>query len=90
MIYGQNRHERVDMCDWLIENDYLPMFPRYMPREGNKNVPLTRVETLHEMRPILDREPDQLFVCHGWRGYKETPALNYMESTLNDWEILEI
>ncbi len=90
MVHGKKRRERVDMCLWLIENNYLPMFPRYMPREGNKNVPLTRVETLHEMRSILDREPDQMFVCHGWRGHKETPAMSYMESTKNTWEILEI
>jgi len=88
MIHGQKRRERMDMCHWLIENEYLPMFPRYMPREGNKNVPLTRVETLHEMRPILDREAEQLFVCHGWRGDKEIPAFAYMQTTDNHWELL--
>ena len=88
MIHGRKRRERLDMCNWLIENEYLPMFPRFMNNEKSPSVPLTRVQLLHEMRPLLDRELDQLFVCHAWHEHKETPALNYIESTSNSWEIL--
>ncbi len=90
MLSGRTRHERVDMCHWLIENEYLPMFPRYMANEASPSVPLTRMQLIHEIRPLLDREAGQLFVCHGWRTYKETPAKDYIDSTDNNWELLEL
>ena len=90
MLHGRTRHERVDMCHWLIENEYLPMFPRYMANEASPSVPLTRIQLIHEMRPLLDREAGQLFVCHGWRDCKETVAKSYIDSTDNDWELLEL
>lgn len=88
MIHGRKRRERMDMCHWLIENDYLPMFPRYMASEASPSVPLTRHQLLHEMRPILDRDPGQLFVCHNW---KDTGHLvyDYITSTNGDWELLQ-
>ena len=87
MIHGRKRRERMDMCHWLIENDYLPMFPRYMASEASPFVPLTRYQLLHEMRSILDRDPDQIFVCHKWQ-LGEQMALDYIESTNNSWELL--
>ena len=87
MIHGRKRRERMDMCHWLIENDYLPMFPRYMASETNPSVPLTRHQLLHEMRPILDRETGQMFVCHNW-GFNENVAFEYIGNTQSDWELL--
>ena len=87
MIHGRKRRERKDMCHWLIENEYLPMFPRYMASEASPSVPLTRHQLLHEMRPILDREPGQLFVCHNWSP-SEITARVYLDSTDGDWELL--
>ncbi len=89
MAHGKKKRERVDMIHWLIENDYLPMFPRYMVNYASPSIPLTRLQLIHEARPILDREPGQLFVAHNWHGDKEQPALDYMESTDCCWEILE-
>ncbi|KKL79149.1 hypothetical protein LCGC14_2017710, partial [marine sediment metagenome] len=87
MIHGRKRRERKDMCHWLIENEYLPMFPRYMSSEASPSVPLTRHQLLHEMRPILDREPGQLFICHNWTG-NELVAREYLDTTEGDWELL--
>lgn len=87
MIHGRKRRERKDMCHWLIENDYLPMFPRYMVNEANPSVPLIRHQLLHEMRPIIDREPDQLFVCHNW-SQGETTAREYLNTIEGGWELL--
>ena len=88
MVHGKKKRERVDMTHWLIENEYLPMFPRYMPNV-NSSVPLTRLQLIHEMRPILDRDSSQIFVCHNWRGANsEGPALDYIKSTKNSWELL--
>ena len=87
MLHGRKRRERMDMCHWLIENDYLPMFPRFMPNEASPSVPLTRHQLIHEMRPIIDREPGQLFVCHGW-GESEVVAREYIDTTGGDWELL--
>ena len=87
MIHGRKRRERKDMCHWLIENDYLPMFPWYMPNEAVPSVPLTRHQLLHEMRPIIDREPGQLFICHNWNE-DETMAREYLDTTEGDWELL--
>ena len=88
MIHGRKRRERMDMCHWLIENDYLPMFPRYMASEASPSVPLTRHQLLHELRPIIDREPGQLFICHNWDS-SEITACEYLESTDGDWELLQ-
>ena len=87
MLHGRKRRERMDMCHWLIENDYLPMFPRYMASEASPSVPLTRHQLLHELRPIIDREPGQLFVCHNWSS-SETTAYEYLDSTQGNWELL--
>jgi hypothetical protein len=88
MIHGRKRRERMDMCHWLIENEYLPMFPRYMASEANPSVPLTRHQLLHEMRPIIDREPGQLFICHNWSQGIEITAREYLTNTQGDWELL--
>ncbi len=88
MLHGRRRRERMDMCHWLIENEYLPMFPRYMYNVATPSVPLTRHQLLHEMRPILDREAGQLFVCYKWGLNNESTALEYIESTQADWELL--
>jgi hypothetical protein len=93
MIHGKERRERVDMCQWLIENGYMPMFPRYIAAQGS--MPLARLQLIHEVRPILDREPNWEFVCYGW-GEGESPTTvsfpprvyDYMQSTGNFWEIL--
>jgi len=87
MIHGRKRRERMDMCHWLIENEYLPMFPRYMVNEASPSVPLTRHQLLHEMRPILDREPGQLFICHNW-STSEITARVYLDPTDASWELL--
>ena len=89
MIHGRKRRERMDMCHWLIENDYLPMFPRYTPNYagGPRSIPLTRHQLLHEMRSIIDREPGQLFICHNWNS-NETTAYEYLMGTDGDWELL--
>ena len=86
MVHGKKKRERVDMTHWLIENEYLPMFPKYM-LSANSSVPLTRFQLIHEMRPILDRGPNQIFVCHNWQ-LGEQMALDYIESTNNSWELL--
>ena len=86
MIHGRKRRERMDMCHWLIENEYLPMFPRSMASEATPSVPLMRHQLLHEMRPIIDREAGQLFICHSWGT--ENTAREYIESTQGNWELL--
>ena len=87
MIHGRKRRERQDMIHWLIENEYLPMFPRFMPNEASPSVPLNRLQLIHESRAIIDREPDQLFVCHTWKG-TGTVVLDYIRSTEAVWELL--
>ena len=87
MLHGKKRRERVDMCHWLIENDYLPMFPRYMHNEASPSVPLTRLQLIHEMRPIIDREPEWLFVCYGMHE-SEGLVSDYIRTTQNNWEVL--
>jgi len=86
MVRGKTRHERVDMTEWLIENEYLPMFPQYMENAGS--FPLTRLQTVHEIRPILDKNPDWVFVLHGFRPDSEATAREYIEGTKNNWELL--
>ena len=89
MVHGKKRRERMDMTHWLIENEYLPMFPRYMPNAANPSVPLGRLQLLHEVRPILDRDPEQMFVCDNWKGTTtEAAAMEYMRGTGNSWELL--
>lgn len=86
MVRGRRRRERLDMTHWLIENDYLPMFPRFMPVD--ETIPLTRHQVLHEMRPVLDREPDWIFVLNDFRLDTETVAMEYIRGTDNNWELL--
>ena len=90
MVVGRKRRERLDMCHWLIENSYLPMFPRFAPNHagGPRAIPLTRHQLLHEMRPILDREPGWIFVLHGFLPQHEKVAEDYISTTDNSWEIL--
>ena len=88
MLHGSKRRERVDMCHWLIENDYLPMFPRYMFNEANPSIPLTRLQLMHEMRPILDREPGWIFVIYDYVVGQDQGALDYAKTTQNTWEVL--
>ena len=89
MVVGKKRRERMDMCHWLIENDYLPMFPRFTHNEVNPTVPMTRHQLLHEMRPILDREPEWVFILHGYHPAREQATLDYIHPMQNNWEILE-
>lgn len=88
MVTGKKRRERLDMCHWLIKNSYLPMFPRFMRNEANPAVPFTRHQLLHEMRPILDLNPEWIFVLHGFLEKHERVAYDYIKSTQNTWEIL--
>ena len=88
MVTGKKRRERMDMTHWLIEEGYLPMFPRFMHNEANPAVPLTRHQLLHEMRPILDREPDWMFVLYGYLADHEQVAYDYIKTMHNQWEIL--
>ena len=88
MVQGKKRRERMDMCHWLIEEGYLPMFPRFMHNEANPSVPMTRHQLLHEMRPILDREPDWMFVLYGYLADHEQVAYDYIKTMHNQWEIL--
>lgn len=87
MVAGKKRRERLDMLHWLISEDYLPMFPRFMYCEANPAVPLTRLQLMHEARPILDREPDWIFVLHNF-SLREQTARDYAATTQNSWEIL--
>ena len=88
MVRGKVRRERMDMTHWLVENEYLPMFPWFMPNEATPEVPLTRHQTLHEARAILDQEPDWIFVLYGFNKVFESAAMKYIESTDNTWELL--
>jgi len=88
MVRGRKRRERMDMTHWLIENDYSPMWPRFMHSEATPSVPLTRHQLLHEMRPILDREPEWVFVLHNFDESREKVAYDYIKPMSNNWELL--
>ena len=87
-VHGKKKRERTDMLHWLVEQSYLPMFPRFMYNEANPSVPLTRHQLLHEARPILDREPEWIFILEGFMEDREHTVLKYIQPMNNQWELL--
>ena len=75
-IRGASRRERMDFVSWLVENEYVPAFPRF---QGNgKLLPLGRQQQVAELSELMGRLGPWNWAALNYVSGE--PATNMMES----------
>lgn len=63
-IRGNTARERREFFGWLVENDYVPAFPKFVTNDDS--FPLPRWRLFNELRRDLELIGDWIYACTDW------------------------
>lgn len=84
-VRGQVRRERLEFLRWLVEEEYVPAFPRFLTY--GLSLPLPRHQLIAEARDLLDVMGDWQYACTSWLDTEDT-ALEQIDAAPGYWELL--
>lgn len=84
-IRGTTRRERIDFLAWLIENNYVPAFPRMQPTDG-RSFPLSRHEQIVELREPMEKLGPWIWAVLDWHQVGELESAELMRIIPGQWE----
>lgn len=82
-IRGATRRERMDFLTWLMENDYIPAFPRFSQVEGS-SLPMNRHQLIAELRETIEHFGPWSYALPNW--IPGEPAQQLIEAIEGNWE----
>ncbi|TFH36189.1 MAG: hypothetical protein E4G93_02575 [Dehalococcoidia bacterium] len=85
-IRGTTTRERKEFLGWLVENDYIPAFPKFSSQEDQ--FPLPRWRLFNEVRAELESIGEWIYACTDWPGADSQDAAS-LATLPGQWELIQ-